>query len=48
MMALRSVMRGKVVLLPFDDLSATNVRPAVCLTEPVGPRRYVVVAFITS
>ena len=42
--------RGKVVLLPFpfDDLSATKVRPAVCLTEPIGVHRHVVVAFITS
>ncbi len=42
--------RGKVVLLPFpfDDLSATKVRPAVCLTEPVGPYQHVVLAFITS
>jgi mRNA interferase MazF len=44
------MIRGKVVLLPFpfDDLSATKVRPAVCLTEPIGPHRHVVVAFITS
>src|SRR5882724_4180344 len=42
--------RGKVVLVPFpfDDLSATKVRPAVCLTEPIGPHRHVILAFITS
>ena len=42
--------KGKVVLVPFpfDDLSATKVRPAVCLTEPVGPHRHLVLAFITS
>lgn len=42
--------KGKVVLVPFpfDDLSATKVRPAVCLTDPVGPHRHVVLAFITS
>jgi mRNA interferase MazF len=42
--------RGKVVLVPFpfDDLSATKVRPAVCLTDPVGSHRHVVLAFITS
>ena len=42
--------RGKVVLVPFpfDDLSATKVRPAVCLTEPIGSYRHVVLAFITS
>ena len=44
------MIRGKVVLLPFpfDDLATTKVRPAVCLTEPIGPHRHVVVAFITS
>lgn len=44
------MLRGRVVLIPFpfDDLSATKVRPAVCLTEPVGPHGHVVVAFITS
>ncbi|MBI3784798.1 MAG: type II toxin-antitoxin system PemK/MazF family toxin [Deltaproteobacteria bacterium] len=43
-------MKGKVVLVPFpfDDLSGRKVRPAVCLTDPVGPHRHVVLAFITS
>ena len=42
--------KGKVVLVPFpfDDLSATKVRPAVCLTEPIGPHQHVILAFITS
>jgi len=42
--------RGKVVLVPFpfDDLSAAKVRPAVCLTDPLGPHRHVILAFITS
>lgn len=42
--------RGKVVLVPFpfNDFSTTKVRPAVCLTEPIGPYRHVVLAFITS
>ena len=42
--------RGKVVLvpLPFDDLSAAKLRPAVCLTGPVGAHRHVVLAFISS
>lgn len=42
--------RNKVVLVPFpfDDLSGTKVRPAVCLTEPQGLHRHVVLAFITS
>ena len=42
--------KGKVVLVPFpfDDLSTTKVRPAVCLTDPIGPYRHVILAFITS
>lgn len=42
--------RNKIVLVPFpfDDLSATKVRPALCLTDPIGPQRHVVIAFITS
>ena len=44
------MMKGKVVLVPFpfDDLSTTKVRPAVCLTDPVGPHRHVIMAFISS
>ncbi|MFP4394801.1 MAG: type II toxin-antitoxin system PemK/MazF family toxin [Anaerolineales bacterium] len=40
----------KVILVPFpfDDLSSSKVRPAVCLTEPIGPDDHVVLAFITS
>jgi mRNA interferase MazF len=40
----------KVVLVsfPFDDLSSSKVRSAVCLTEPIGPHRHVVLAFVTS
>jgi mRNA interferase MazF len=42
--------KGKVVLVPFpfDDLSAVKVRPAVCLTNPIGVHRHVVLAFVTS
>ena len=31
--------KGKIVFVPFpfDDLSSTKVRPAVCLTNPIGP-----------
>ena len=44
------MIKGKVVLVPFpfDDLSFTKVRPAVCLTEAIGPHRHVIVAFISS
>lgn len=42
--------KGKLVLVPFpfDDLSGTKVRPALCLTDPIGPFRHVVLAFLTS
>ena len=43
-------MKNKIVLVPFpfDDLSSTKVRPAVCLTDEILPHQHVVVAFITS
>jgi len=43
-------MIGKVVLVPFpfDDLTGEKVRPAVCLTNPIGFHRHIVLAFITS
>src|SRR3990172_4761451 len=49
-MGSRSMVRYKIVLVPFpfDDLSASKVRPAVCLTEAIGPHQHVVLAFITS
>jgi mRNA interferase MazF len=42
--------KGKIVLVPFpfDDLSSTKVRPALCLTEPIGAHRHIVLAFISS
>lgn len=42
--------RGKIVLVPFpfDDLTSQKARPAVCLTDPLGPHRHIVLAFITS
>ena len=42
--------KHKVVLVPFpfDDLSSTKVRPAVCLTDPIGPHKHIILAFITS
>lgn len=44
------MMRHKVVLVPFpfDDLSSSKVRPAVCLTDPIGPHNHIILAFITS
>jgi mRNA interferase MazF len=43
-------MKGKVVLVrfPFDDLSASKVRPAYCLTQVIGSNRHVILALITS
>jgi len=40
----------KIVLVPFpfDDLSSTKVRPAVCLTDLIGPHDHLILAFITS
>lgn len=42
--------KGKIVLVPFpfDDLSAIKLRPAICLTNPVGSYKHVILAFITS
>jgi mRNA interferase MazF len=42
--------KGKIVLVPFpfDDLTAEKVRPALCLTDLIGPHRHVIVAFISS
>ena len=42
--------KGRIVLVPFpfDDMTASKVRPAVCLTDPISPYRHVVVAFVSS
>ena len=44
------MMKGKVVLVPFpfDDLMMAKVRPAVCLTETIGSRKHIVLAFVSS
>ena len=44
------MIRNRVVLVPFpfDDLSASTARPAVCLTESIGPHGHVILAFVTS
>ena len=49
-MANRFMTKGRVVLVPFpfDDMTASKVRPALCLTDPIGPHRHVVVAFVSS
>jgi mRNA interferase MazF len=42
--------KHKIVLVPFpfDDLSSTKVRPAVCLTDAIGLHKHTILAFITS
>ncbi|RKZ39594.1 MAG: type II toxin-antitoxin system PemK/MazF family toxin [Candidatus Parabeggiatoa sp. nov. 3] len=42
--------KGKIFLVPFpyDDLSTNKLRPAACLTNPMGARRHVLLAYITS
>lgn len=44
------MLKGKIVLVPFpfDDLTTTKVRPAVCLSEKIGKHDHVVLAFISS
>jgi mRNA interferase MazF len=43
-------MKGKIVLVqfPFDDLSASKVRPAYCLTKAIGNYQHIIFALITS
>lgn len=43
-------MKNKIVLVPFpfDDLTSTKVRPALCLTNAIGVYNHVVISFITS
>lgn len=44
------MIKGKIVLLPFpfDDMSTSKLRPAVCLTNPIGLHHHVIVSFISS
>jgi mRNA interferase MazF len=44
------MMKGKIFLVPFpyDDLSTNKLRPVACLTNPIGARRQVILAYITS
>lgn len=37
-----------MVLFPFDDFSATKVRPALCLTDSIGEFDHIVIGFISS
>jgi len=42
--------KGSIVLVPFpfDDSIGSKPRPALCLTEPIGPHGHVILAFISS
>ena len=44
------MIKHSIVLVPFpfDDFSATKVRPALCLTSEIGGLRHVIIAFISS
>lgn len=37
-----------LVSFPFDNLSASKVRPALCLTNEIGKYNHVIIAFISS
>ena len=44
------MIKNSIVLVPFpfDDLSASKVRPALCLTNTIGYHKHVIIAFISS
>lgn len=43
-------MKYKIILVPFpfDDLSGTKVRPALCLTDSISAYDHIIISFITS
>ena len=44
------MIKHSIVLVPFpfDDMSASKVRPALCLTNSIGYYNHIVIAFISS
>ncbi len=44
------MIKNSIVLVsfPFDDFSASKVRPALCLTNEIGVYKHVIIAFISS
>lgn len=38
----------ELVPFPFDDLSSSKLRPALCLTAKTGEHKHIIVAFISS
>lgn len=45
-----SMIKNSIVLVPFpfDDLSSSKLRPALCLTNETGVFKHIIVAFISS
>lgn len=43
-------MKYRIILVPFpfDDLSGSKLRPAICLTNALTSYQHIVIAFITS
>ena len=43
-------MKNKIVLVPFpfDNLTGSKVRPALCLTDAISNYDHIVISFITS
>ncbi len=44
------MIKNSIVLVPFpfDDFSASKVRPTLCLTSAIGKHEHVIIAFISS
>jgi mRNA interferase MazF len=44
------MIKNKIVLVPFpfEDFTRSKVRPALCLSNPIGKYDHVVIAFISS
>ena len=44
------MIKNSIVLVPFpfDDLSSSKVRPALCLTLEIGKYKHIIIAFISS
>ncbi|MFA6401152.1 MAG: type II toxin-antitoxin system PemK/MazF family toxin [Salinivirgaceae bacterium] len=44
------MIKNTIVLVPFpfDDFSASKVRPALCLTSEIGKNNHIIIAFISS
>lgn len=44
------MVKGSFVLVsfPFENQNIKKVRPAICLSNPIGEHRHIIVAFISS